>query len=355
MTIHLAKTVKLIAFSSIILAASTLTSCGGGSPSAPTQTNAAGSPSSGDSAARGKIQIDGSSTVHPLTEAIAEEFQKSSGTTVTVGTSGTGGGFKKFCRGETDISNASRPISTKEIAACQEGKVEYIEIPVAYDALTVVINSQNTWAQNLTIAELKKMWEPAAQGKIKTWNQIRPNFPTAPLTLFGAGTNSGTFDYFTEAIVGKAKASRGDYTATEDDNVTVQGLLRDKNAIGYFGYSYYVANKDKLRAVGIDNGKGAVLPSEQTVLNGTYTPLSRPLFIYVSKAALAKPEVKAFVSFYLKNTEKLAKEVNMLPLPTAAYPTIQQQIVDKNRVGTVFGGKDPVGLTIDAILNLPVK
>jgi phosphate transport system substrate-binding protein len=355
MAIHLTKTVKSIAFSTVLLAASTLTGCGGGNSSAPTSPTSAGTTPSDRSAARGGIQIDGSSTVHPLTEAIAEEFQKSSGTTVAVGTSGTGGGFKKFCRGETDISNASRPISAKEIAACQEGKVEYIEIPIAYDALTVVVSPQNTWAQTLKIAELKQMWEPAAQGKIKTWNQIRPDFPNAPLNLFGAGTNSGTFDYFTEAIVGKAKSSRGDYTATEDDNVTVQGLLRDKNALGYFGYSYYAANKDKLRAVGIDNGKGIVLPSEQTVLNGTYTPLSRPLFIYVSKAALAKPEVKAFVSFYLKNSEKLAREVSMLPLPTAAYPTIQQQIVDKTRVGTVFGGKEPVGLTIDDILKLPVK
>ncbi|MDB9376594.1 PstS family phosphate ABC transporter substrate-binding protein, partial [Nodularia sphaerocarpa] len=245
------------------------------------------------------VQIDGSSTVFPVTEAVAEEFQKAQKgkVRVTVGVSGTGGGFKKFCRGETDISNASRPILQKEIDECKAAGIRYIELPVAYDALTVVVNPQNTWAKNLTVAELKKIWEPGAQGKINNWNQVRSGFPNAPMKLFGAGTNSGTFDYFTEAIVGKSKSSRGDFTASEDDNVLVQGVSSDKNALGYFGYAYYAENNKKLKAVSV-NG---VSPSEATVKNGTYNPLSRPIFIYVSSKAIDKPEVKQFVDFYMKN------------------------------------------------------
>ena len=218
----------------------------------------------------GTIQIDGSSTVYPITEAVAEEFQKKGGGRVTVGVSGTGGGFKKFCRGEIDISNASRPILAKEIAACKAAGVQFIELPVAYDAVTVVVSRQNP-VSNMTTAELKKMWQPAAQGNVKTWNQVRAGLPNAPLRLYGPGPDSGTFDYFTEAVVGTPKSSRRDYTPSEDDNVLVQGVARDKNALAYFGYAYYRANTSRLKAVAI-NG---VLPSAQTVRNGTYRPLSR--------------------------------------------------------------------------------
>ncbi|AFZ58554.1 PstS family phosphate ABC transporter substrate-binding protein [Anabaena sp. PCC 7938] len=298
------------------------------------------------------IKIDGSSTVFPVTEAVAEEFQKSQRgkVRVTVGVSGTGGGFKKFCRGETDISNASRPILQKEIDECKKAGIRYIEIPVAYDALTVVINPGNTWAKNLTVAELKKIWEPGAQGKINNWNQVRAGFPNAPLKLFGAGTNSGTFDYFTEAIVGKSKSSRGDFTASEDDNVLVQGVARDKNALGYFGFAYYSENKDKLKSVSV-NG---VAPSETTVKNGTYNPLSRPIFIYVSNKAADKPEVKQFVQFYLRNASKLVKEVKYVALPGSAYTTAQSHF-NKKRFGSIFGGKEAVGLKIDELIRRDAK
>lgn len=293
------------------------------------------------------IAIDGSSTVFPITEAAAEEFQKSQRgrVRVTVGVSGTGGGFKKFCRGETDISNASRPILQKEIDACKAAGIRYIELPVAYDAITVVVNPQNNWAKNLSVAELKKMWEPGAQGKVSNWSQVRQGFPSAPLKLFGPGTNSGTFDYFTEAVVGKAKSSRGDYTASEDDNVLVQGVSRDKNAIGYFGYAYYAENQKRLKALSI-NG---VLPSETTVRNGSYSPLSRPLFIYVSSKSIDKPEVKQFVQYYLQNAAKFSKEVRYVALPSSAYTTAQSHF-SKKRFGTVFGGKEAVGLKIDELL-----
>ncbi|HEY9601988.1 MAG TPA: PstS family phosphate ABC transporter substrate-binding protein, partial [Allocoleopsis sp.] len=228
------------------------------------------------------IKIDGSSTVYPITEAVAEDFQKQTrgAAKVTVGISGTGGGFKKFCAGETDISDASRPILAAEMEKCKAAGIEYIELPVAYDALTVVVNPQNNWVSSITVAELKKIWGPAAQGKVTNWNQVRQGFPDAPLKLFGPGADSGTFDYFTEAVNGKAKASRTDYTPSEDDNILVQGVSRDKNALGYFGVAYYEANKSKLKAVAIDGGKGPVLPSLKTVQDATYQPLSRPLFIY---------------------------------------------------------------------------
>jgi phosphate transport system substrate-binding protein len=302
------------------------------------------------------VKIDGSSTVFPVTEAVAEEFQKAKkgAIRVTVGISGTGGGFKKFCRGETDISNASRPILAKEMEACKQAGIQYIELPVAFDALTVIINPQNTWAKSMTVAELKKIWEPAAQGKITKWNQVRQGWPDAPLKLFGAGSDSGTFDYFTEAIVGKSKSSRGDYTGSEDDNVLVQGVSRDKNALGYFGYAYYAANKGKLKSVGIDGGKGPVLPSEQTVINGTYQPLSRPIFIYVNAKAASKSDVKQFVEFYLNNAPKLVKEVKYVPLPAQAYKTAMGNF-QKGRVGTVFGGKEEVGLTIAELMSREAK
>jgi phosphate transport system substrate-binding protein len=297
------------------------------------------------------VQIDGSSTVFPVTEAVAEEFQKAQrGVRVTVGVSGTGGGFKKFCRGETDISGASRPILQKEMDECKAAGIRYLELPVAYDALTVVVSKQNNWVNNLTVAELKKIWEPAAQGKVNNWNQVRAGFPNASLKLFGPGADSGTFDYFTEAIVGKSKSSRGDFTASEDDNVLVQGVARDRNALGYFGFAYYSENTDKLKAVSI-NG---VAPSVRTVENGTYNPLSRPIFIYVSSKSIDKPEVKQFVDFYLKNGAKLSREVGYVGLPASAYTTAQRHVNTK-RFGTVFGGKEAVGVKIADVLARQAK
>jgi phosphate transport system substrate-binding protein len=298
------------------------------------------------------VKIDGSSTVYPVTEAVAEEFQKANkGLKVTVGVSGTGGGFKKFCRTETDISNASRPISKSEMEDCKKAGVEYFELPVAFDALTVVINPKNAWLKQATVAELKKMWEPAAQGKITRWNQVNPAWPDQPIKLFGAGSDSGTFDYFTEAIVGKSKSSRGDFTASEDDNVLVQGVAGDVNAIGYFGYAYYAENQGKLKALPIveKDGKPAVAPSESTVLNGTYQPLARPIFIYVNAKSLAKPEVKKFIDFYMTNAAAMAKEVKYVPLPADAYKVAADHIA-KGKKGTVFGGKNEVGITITELL-----
>ncbi|WP_455389161.1 PstS family phosphate ABC transporter substrate-binding protein, partial [Petrachloros mirabilis] len=233
------------------------------------------------------IKVDGSSTVYPLTEAVAEEFQNANRghIRVTVGISGTGGGFKKFCRGETDVADASRPILKQEIELCRKNGIAYYELPVAFDAMTVAVSPKNTWVTSMTVGELKKMWEPAAQNKITRWNQIHSDWPDAPLVLFGPGSDSGTFDYFTDAVVGKAKSSRGDYTASEDDNVIVKGIETNKNALGYMGFAYYAAQMKKLKAVAIIGKGGPVLPSAENVINGTYQPLSRPLFIYVSEAA----------------------------------------------------------------------
>jgi phosphate transport system substrate-binding protein len=298
------------------------------------------------------VKVDGSSTVYPVTEAVAEEFQKANrGLKVTVGVSGTGGGFKKFCRAEIDVANASRPISKSEMDDCRKAGVEYYELPVAFDALTVVVNPRNAWLKQATVAELKKLWEPSAQGKVTRWNQVNPAWPDQPIKLFGAGADSGTFDYFTEAIVGKSKSSRGDFTASEDDNVLVQGVAGDVNAIGYFGYAYYAENQARLRALPVApaDGKPAVGPSEQTVLNGTYTPLSRPIFIYVNAKSLDKPEVKKFVDFYMTQGAKMAKEVKYVPLPAEAYKTGLDHIA-KGKKGTVFGGKNEVGITINELL-----
>ncbi|WNC87544.1 PstS family phosphate ABC transporter substrate-binding protein [Thermosynechococcus sp. QKsg1] len=297
------------------------------------------------------IRIDGSSTVFPITEAVSEAFQKAQGgkVRVTVGVSGTGGGFKKFCRGETDISNASRPILAKEIADCRAAGINFIELPVAYDAITVVVHPQNTWATSLAVAELKRIWEP--DSKINNWSQVRQGFPNIPLKLFGPGADSGTFDYFTEAINGKSKVSRKDFTASEDDNVLVQGISRDRGALGYFGYAYYAENRNRLKAVAIDNGKGPVQPSEQNVLNGTYQPLSRPIFIYVNARSAQRPEVRQFVTYYLNNAPAMVKKVKYVPLPTSAYRTILANF-NRNRVGTIFGGKEAIGLTINQLLRM---
>ncbi|MFZ2652529.1 MAG: PstS family phosphate ABC transporter substrate-binding protein [Burkholderiaceae bacterium] len=303
--------------------------------------------------AQNLVKIDGSSTVYPITEGIAEDFQKAKNNAikVTVGISGTGGGFKKFCRGETDISNASRPILAKEMADCKAAGIEYFELPVAFDALTVVVNPKNSFLKEISIAELKLMWEPAAQGKVARWNQVNPAWPDAPLKLFGAGADSGTFDYFTEAVTGKSKSSRGDFTASEDDNVLVQGVAQDKNALAFFGYAYYAENTKRVRAVAIVDkaGKAAVLPSETSVLNGSYQPLSRPIFIYINAKSLDRPEIKEFVAFYMKNVTKIAKEVKYVPLPQQAYDANLEHLA-KGKKGTVFGGVAEVGVTIEALL-----
>lgn len=305
---------------------------------------------------KGRIKIDGSSTVYPITEAVAEEFQaKYPKVRVTVGISGTGGGFKKFGRRETDISDASRPIKPIEVERCKKNGVEYIELPVAYDGLAVVVNPKNTWCDYLTVRELKKIWEPAAELKITRWNQIRPEWPDKEIHLYGPGVDSGTFDYFTEAICGKSGASRGDFTPSEDDNVLVQGIATDELGLGFFGLAYYEENKDKLKLVGIDdenptNGNGPIMPSLDTVRNGTYQPLSRPIFIYVNKKAAERPEVAEFIRFYMTNAAPLVKEVGYIPLPDRVYFLAYDRF-KRGVTGSLFGGKGArVGVTVEQLL-----
>ena len=320
---------------------------------------ACGKPSSGNGATNtqstlsGTIRIDGSSTVLPISEAVAEEFAKQyPNVQPTVGKSGTGGGFKKFANGEIDITGASRPIREEEDALCKKNGIEYIEIPIAYDAMAVVVNPQNTWCDYLTVAELKKIWEPAAQGKITKWSQVRAGFPDEPLVLFGAGTDSGTFDYFTAAIVGKEKASRGDYTGSEDDDILVQGVSRTKGALGYFGLAYYENNQDKLKLVAIDSGNGPVKPSRETVLNGTYQPLARPLFIYVSVKALERPEVAEFVKFYIQNAGKLAEEVGYIGLPDNVIALVKERL-ERRVTGSAFGAHgSQVGVKLEDLYKI---
>jgi phosphate transport system substrate-binding protein len=304
------------------------------------------------------LTADGSSTVFPITEAVAEEFQKQVpgvGVRVTVGISGTGGGFKKFCAGETDLSDASRPIKPSEVELCKKGGVEYIELPIAYDGITIILNPKNDWATTMTVAELKRIWEPEAQAKVKKWSDVREGWPDKPLRLYGAGVDSGTYDYFTEAIVGTEHSSRGDYTSSEDDNVVVQGVASDEAALGFLGFAYYENSKEKLRAARIDdgdptNGDGPIAPSIESVRSGSYQPLSRPVFIYVSKKALEREAVRNFVDFYLTAGEKLSREVHYIPLPARAYELARDRV--KNRVtGSMFGGKgSQIGVSIEALL-----
>jgi phosphate transport system substrate-binding protein len=306
---------------------------------------------------KGIVKVDGSSTVFPITEAVGEEFQKKhSGVKVVVGISGTGGGFKKFGNGEIDLSDASRPIKPTEVELCQKNGIEYIELPVAYDALSVVVNPANTWCSSMTVKELKKLWEPGAQGKITRWNQLRQGWPDEEIRLFGAGVDSGTYDYFTEAIVGKEHSSRGDFTASEDDNVLVQGVSTDKLALGFFGLAYFEENQDKLKAVAIDdekdeNGKGPILPSRETVENNTYQPLARPLFIYVNKKSTERPEVQKFVEFYMAQGGQLASEVGYVPLPANAYVLAMDRF-SRRVTGSVFGGAgSQVGVSVETLLS----
>ncbi|MBW4512848.1 MAG: PstS family phosphate ABC transporter substrate-binding protein [Scytonematopsis contorta HA4267-MV1] len=298
------------------------------------------------------IQIDGSSTVYPITAAIAKEYQASQNNKVQIAVkfSGTTGGFRKFCAGETDISNASRPITTGEMESCRKNGVAYIEIPIAFDALTIVVNPQNNWAKDITVEELKKMWEPAAEGKITTWNQVRASWPNRPLKLFGAGKDSGTFDYFTEATVGKARASRNDYTASEDDEVIANGVTSNADALGYFGYAYYQEHKSKLKVLSVDNGKDPILPEAKTVEKAQYQPLSRPLFIYVNpQRTKNNGEAYKFVNFYLQQALKVVSSIGYVPLPEEAY-RIGYVHLNTGKIGTVYAGKPQLDLTIGEVL-----
>ena len=328
-----------------LVSATTAAACGGGSSESQAASNAAPA----------IIQLDGSSTVFPISEAVAEEFQKANpGTRVTVGISGTGGGFQKFCRGETDISDASRPIRPTEIETCQKAGIEYIELPIAYDGLAIVVNPKNTWATSVTVAELKTLWSPDAQGKVLRWNQVRSSWPNREVRLFGAGVDSGTYDYFTEAVVGKEGASRGDFTSSEDDNVLVQGVSSDELALGFLPFAYVEQNQDKLKLVPVDDGKaengsGPLAPSAETVRNGTYQPLSRPLFIYVAKKAAERPEVQKFVDAYF-DAAALVREVGYVELTPQIYDLAKKHFAER-RVGTAFGaGGSQVGLTLEQLL-----
>jgi phosphate transport system substrate-binding protein len=303
------------------------------------------------------ITIDGSSTVFPVSEAIAEEFQKltKGQVRVTVGISGTGGGFKKFCRGETDISNGSRPILKDEIEACKKAGVDFIELPLAFDALTVAVSPKNNFlGECVAVGVLKKIWEPAAQGKVMTWKDVDPAWPANKMSLFGAGSDSGTFDYFTEAIVGKAKSSRGDYTASEDDNVLVTGIEKDANSLGYIPYAYYAPHAKQMKALAIDGGKGCVKPSLEAVTAGTYNPLARPLFIYVARKSADKPEIQQYIEFAMTKGAGLIAEVKYLPLPQKAYDVALKHFKER-RLGSVFGGVPEVGISIEELMKREAK
>ncbi|MGE0360638.1 MAG: PstS family phosphate ABC transporter substrate-binding protein [Vicinamibacterales bacterium] len=333
-----------------VVGALVLAGCGGGQPTG-----------GGGTGAAAVVTLDGSSTVFPVSEAVAEEFQKANpGVRVTVGISGTGGGFQKFCRAETDISNASRPITAGETEACAKAGVAFIELPVAYDGLAVVANPKATWIDHITVAELKTMWAPEAQDKVKQWAQVRAGWPARELHLFGAGVDSGTYDYFTQAIVGKEGASRGDFTSSEDDNVLVQGIANDELALGFMPYAYFAENQAALKLVPVDDGKadngaGPISPSVETVKGGTYQPLSRPIFIYVSTRALERPEVVTFIEFYLAQGGALAEEVGYVPLGDQGYRLVTEHFTAR-KTGTVFAhGGSQVGLTIEQLLARETK
>ncbi|MBX7107249.1 MAG: PstS family phosphate ABC transporter substrate-binding protein [Chitinophagales bacterium] len=301
------------------------------------------------------VKVDGSSTVYPITEAVAEDYKATNpDLQITIGIAGTGGGMKKFTAGEIDICNASRPMKKEEMDICASKNIRFVELPIAYDGLAVTVNPKNTWVDKLTVAELKAIWESAAQGKINNWKQVRKGFPDKPLKLFGPGTDSGTFDYFTEAVIGKKGDSRGDYTASEDDNVLVQGVSADEGALGYFGLAYYEENASKLKLIPIDdgnesNGAGAILPSIETVQNGTYAPLSRVLLIYANTAAEGKKEVKDFLNFYIQNAGKLSKEVGYIPLQENLYSMVSDRL-QHDVTGSIYPDGKEVGSKLEDLL-----
>ncbi len=330
----------------VIASALVTVACGGGQEVPP---------DGGSGGRAAVIAVDGSSTVFPIVEAMAEEFGKANPAvrTPTVGISGTGGGFQKFCRGETDISNASRPISASERQACQAAAVDYIELPVAYDGLAVVVNPGNTWADSITVAELARLWAPESQGRITRWNQVRSSWPDREIHLFGAGVDSGTYDYFTEAIVGTARSSRGDFTSSEDDNVLVQGVAGDELALAFIPLAYVSQNAARLTIVPVDDGKadngaGPITPSSDTVRNGTYQPLSRPLFVYVSRKAADRHDVQQFVEMFFTRTD-LVREVGYIELTKEIYDLARSHFADR-RTGTAFEKGNQVGMTLEALL-----
>jgi phosphate transport system substrate-binding protein len=306
--------------------------------------------------AQAVVRVDGSSTVFPVTEAVAQAFQvrKRGMARITVGISGTTGGFRKFCRGETDLQDASRPILKSEAQSCQAAGVQYMELPVAFDALTVAVSPRNTWVKSLTVADLRRIWEPAAQGRIVRWSDVDPSWPREPLVLFGPDGDSGTFDYFTEVIVGSRGASRSDYARSEDDNVIAHGISTNPNAIGYLPYSYYAANSQRLRAIPIDSGAGPVPPALENVANRTYSPLSRPLFIYVNARSASRPEVRTFMEFFFENGRRLIEEVHYLPLSAEAYSRAAENF-RKRKYGTVFDGVPERELAVEEILARTAK
>jgi len=327
---------KIVSWGIVLAIATSLISCSAGVSSEQTLS----------------IKIDGSSTVYPISKLIVDEFKtaKAGNSDITLNFSGTGGGFKKFCAGETDISNASRPISSAEMAACKAAGVAYIELPIAFDALTVIVNPANDWLDSISLEELNKIWSPEAEAKVTRWNQVGKNLPDKPLNLYAPGKDSGTYDYFTEAIVGKSGASRTDYLKSEDDDILVQGVQQDPNALGYLGLAYYEANQGKLKAVAVDSGNGAVLPSRETVEAGKYQPLSRPLFIYINSSAAQKnPALKDFVEMYLAKAPEIVSQVGYVPLPEDGYQLTKIHF-QRGKVGTVFGGRSSFNLTIGELL-----
>jgi len=349
---HMRRTITLASLGALTF---TLAACG--NQTSNNQATGGGETGGGSSELSGSVTIDGSSTVFPVSEAMAEEFQqKYNDVRVTVGVSGTGGGFQKFCNGETDISDASRPIKTSEMEKCQQNDIQFIEIPVAFDGLSVVKHPENDWVECMTTQELETIWKPEAQGEITNWNQVRSSFPDRELSLYGPGTDSGTFDYFTDVIVGESGASRGDYTSSEDDNVIVQGVSSDPAALGYFGLAYFEENKEKMAAIEIndknpDNGEGCITPSSQTVSEGTYQPLARPLFIYVKKSSAENNEaVQKFIQFYLSTeNNNLVSEVGYVPLPDAVNEQARKRF-ENGKTGTVFEGGSTAGVKLKEVL-----
>lgn len=307
----------------------------------------------GGGSVAGLVRVDGSSTVYPITEAAAEDFMRShpGQARITLGVSGTGGGFRKFCRGELDLLDASRAIQPGEIEACRAAGAAFVELPIALDAITVVVNPANDWLRELSVAQLRRLWEPAAEARLVRWNQLDPTFPDAPIRLFGAGADSGTFDYFTRAIMGQARASRGDYSASEDDNLLVTGVAGDPHALGYFGYAYWRENAGRVRAVPIRaaNADAAVLPDSAAVRDGRYQHLARPVFVYVRAEVLQRPEVRAFAAFYLERAPDLVEQAGFIALDSEAYRLARERL-QKVTIGSVFAGREQPGLRVADLL-----